>query len=246
MRWSRLFLWFVTASLVTVVAIPVSSMLARRSWHAEALVSITAVALAFGLAGYVFTFAIEQGKLRPWMVSGLIAGGLALLTWSAAIWHVDVTYDDAPPLLLLWIGTPASGWAGLMMLVGMTALMRVTARWAIITRRITIALAASLLVILSGSICYWPVLEEDATRRQLEAYFQVTSRASGILAILTGCGMLALLTASALPRLGRDEVPLSERTRFAVFCPRCGTGQTILTDGDACAACGLHIKVTAT
>jgi hypothetical protein len=73
---------------------------------------------------------------------------------------------------------------------------------------------------------------------------EMLGRLAGAMAIIAGCGTLALLV---LARLNQRSVPvaatLSDLRELTLTCPRCRARQTIAIGSGKCRGCGLVIRV---
>jgi hypothetical protein len=244
MRASRFCTALLTLALSAGIVLPILP-LAAGLWitNTDELTGVAWMTAAFAVAGYLCSLAYERGKLRLWMLTGLVTGALACVIWA---WTIITQPRTSDLIALSWVATPLSGWTLLMTFCGVLALLRVRQAWVERVRHATSVLAALLVAIGVFAICVPPSLPRGVTWKQRNTIEDVTSRLAGVLGILTGCGMIVVLTAAYAPQLRREETPESERLAFAVTCPRCAARQTITTEGDACAACGLRIKVTPT
>jgi hypothetical protein len=69
-------------------------------------------------------------------------------------------------------------------------------------------------------------------------------RLFAVLVILAAGGLVATFVLSSVRQLTGEEIPESDRRRFTIECPRCGSSQSLRTSGDACSRCDLRISVT--
>jgi hypothetical protein len=191
-----------------------------------------------------FSILIDRGKLRPMMWCGIIATWLASIGWLTMIWS---ELSESQVMLWVWWSVMLNGQAIAILLIGILGQLRIPLQWGIVMRRVTTTLLILLGLFGSATIC-WSVEVEFfwSSHRNVVDWQETAARLSGVLAILTGCGLGATILATVVPNLHDQEVPDSQRLRFAAECPRCTTRQELRTHGDACRQCGLQVKVVPT
>ncbi|MHC5022757.1 MAG: hypothetical protein ACYTGG_02435 [Planctomycetota bacterium] len=246
MRLTRALLIVMCLGLLVAIGVPLAGLVLPLWVPSVELTAVAAwLSIMFGVGLYPCAMAFERGRHRAWMVTGLAAGVLAYGAWVRAIFLVPtVTRDEWAFLLML--GTPPTGYAVFMSFAAALALLRTPPGWVRPVRRATIVCGAACAAFIVASICYYPIVDEAWSWREQQIYTEMTARGGGVLAILSGAGLVAVLIGSISPRLGEESMPASQRLTLAITCPRCGTRQRIVTDGDSCHDCGLRIKVTPT
>jgi hypothetical protein len=246
MRPTKVLLFIMGLGLLAAFGLPLASFLLPLWIGAPELASGAAwLSVIFGLGLYPCALAIERGKHRVWMISGLVAGGLAYAIWVQAIFMLPMMTRDLSQLMVQ-LATPPTGWAAFASFTGALVLLRTTAGWARVVRRGTIWVGAVCALVTVASINFYSMVESSWSWQERRFYEETAARVGGVLAILSGTGLVVVLLASIGPRLGSGSVPRSERLSLTVTCPRCGRRQRIVTDGDACSECGLRITVTPT
>jgi hypothetical protein len=198
--------------------------------------------VALSMFSVGFSMIIDRGKMRSLMWCGMIATWLAFIGWLTMIWSGS---GDYPPGLVWWC-VLFNGMAATMLVIGILAQLRLRSRWGHAARMTTMAL--SFLLGVSGSVTICLVVQSEVSGHWEYPMdkSEIAARASGVLAILTGCGLAATLLGFILPRLHEVEMPVAQRLHFTAVCPRCAVKQEFVTDGDACRECGLQIKVMPT
>jgi hypothetical protein len=240
-RLSRLLIWVTFAALLTALALPFINVYAMLN-SAEEMMACAWMAVGFAVAGYGCALAIERGKLRWWMASALLAGAGAYAVWAVAIWLPR--YTDR--YVVLWAGTPLTAWILFMMLVGLLSMLRLPNRLLRWVRGITVVCTGIGLIVITLGICCYPIIDDSGSWRDVRDFVKLITRMGSVVMILAGCGAMTIIVGALLPRIAGDEVPAADRLPFEMVCPRCGRRQGLMTEGDACAACGLKIKVAAT
>ena len=209
---------------------------------APELAAAATVAAGFAIAAMSCATAIERGRARPWMISGLLACAVGAIGWIGLIWFYPIGGPDEwfyPFLLLI----PPTCWAGLMMLIAWLLLPRVTKWWPRWIRALAIIIAALLAVHVCVATCAYLLIADGMSWEDAERYYEVSMRSGSVLAILTVVGLLAVHVPARFGELMDDEASSPGEYTMRVTCPRCGGVSRIHSGGDACAHCGLKISV---
>jgi hypothetical protein len=246
MALSRAFLWMAIGSLAGLVALWLV-LAFSPVWvsGAERIMIALGIAVAYGVGGSACAAGRQRGKHARLMMSGIIAGGLAATGWMAALIVYDLT--DQFPARVLWALLAPSGWLVLMMYLAALSGANVRRRWVVWTMRAAMLVASLLVASTVLFVGLYVEFEQRDVRYGLRREVaELGWKIGGVLGVLTSLSMLIVALAALLPRLEHEGTPESERLRVRLTCPRCGTGQTIRSDGDACARCRLRIKVTPT
>ncbi len=177
-------------------------------------------AIALGLAA-----ARERGRARWLMTAGLLLAAVGVVTWISGWWG-----GQAPErgTLVLLVAMLSSGWATLLMIVGVELAQPANGPVAVWTQRVTIGLTAALA----------PLWTYAAPGPLWDAPWLV--RTMAVVSILVVCG---LLTSLVLARLHGLAATGRAAGLITVTCPRCGLGQRLILGGDECGGCGLRIRV---
>ncbi|MDY7107467.1 MAG: hypothetical protein SYC29_02415 [Planctomycetota bacterium] len=211
---------------------------------ASRLAAAAAVAAGFTVAALSCAAAMERGRARGWMLTGLLASALAALGWIRTVWFHPVGRPGEwlTPFLLLM---PPTGWAGLMMLIAWLMLPRVTNRWLAVVRALSIICAALLAVHVCIAVCGYPVLVGQlyVSWQEEQRYLELAWRSGAVLAILTAIGLLGVYVPARFGELTSDETTARGEHTMRITCPRCGGTSVIRSGGDTCAHCGLRISV---
>ncbi|MCP3902227.1 MAG: hypothetical protein GY715_01215 [Planctomycetes bacterium] len=243
MRVSRIYAVIAVISIVGAIVFPiVGSIAVRRMPSDDELLGTVWITMAFGLAGFISALAMERSKARAWMISGLVVGALAWAGWEYGLWFPRVILE--PFSILRWLCIAGTGWAMLMSFTGLLLQLGVPPGVAVYVRRFTIGVAACLAVFAVLMATFFTTMADTMTWRDRDAFLEMVGRGGGVLGVLTLGGTLGVLASVLVPRIGLGSVPESLRRDLAITCPRCGREQTIRSHGDACAGCGLRIKVT--
>jgi len=239
---SRIYAIVSTASIAAAIILPIAGAIAvRRIPSSDQLIATAWITMAIGILGFIGALAVERGKMRRWMISGLAAGALAWSGWEYGLWSPEVLFSKWSPLRGFCIAL--SGWAVLMAFAGLLQQVAVPQGSAQHVRRLTVGVAACFIGFLSLMLIIFFIAEPGMRSRDSEHLAELIGRASGVLGVLTLAGTLGVLASALVPRIGQGRVPESMRRDLTVTCPRCGRGQSIRSHGDACGGCGLHIKV---
>lgn len=244
MRLSTIILWLLVAGVAAGVAILLFDLATGY-----AVASLYAVAPScFIFAGCCIPAAAcahvrDRGKLRPLMMSGIVAAVLAFAVWLLAM-MAEADGSAAVAVTARFAAIP-SVWSVMVMAIGLLSLARCTALWVRILR----VGSCVAILLLGAQILAWvwlsPVVARSPGWRTEDRFHETMYRIFGVLAILSACGALVTFIAARARQLSGDEtVPDEERLPFQLVCPRCGEEQVLRTAGDACARCGLRVKVT--
>jgi hypothetical protein len=176
--------------------------------------------VALGLAA-----ARERGRLPRTMMLGLLLVAVAAVAWLGLLWSGA---GISPRSFATVIAMLLTGWAILLMVVGVEMAQPVNAPVARWSRRVTVGLTLALVPMWSVA-ALGPIWEEAWLVRVMAA-----------VVVVIMCGLLMNLILARWHALVGDP---GERGRIAVRCPRCGEEQQIALGGDACGGCGLRIRV---
>jgi hypothetical protein len=166
----------------------------------------------------------------------LMWSGIAASALSAAGW---VTFALLESLWTsraehLWISSllPSTCWAGLCTVIGLVMQRRQLNAVGVWARRATIAGAALLAAAIPPAVWF-----------DLQPHVDEVARGLGALAALVVFGLLVTMIIARLRQLEGSDDPEHLRLDFTATCPRCELRQPMVTGGDVCRSCGLHIKV---
>lgn len=227
---------------VTVVLWVVEGLFPYAFPSAVELAAAATVAAGFAVAALSCATAMERGRARWWMISGLLACVVGALGWTGLIRFHPIGGPDEwfyPFLLLI----PPTCWAGLMMLTAWLLLPRVTRWWLRWIRALAIVIAALLAAHVCIATCAYLVIADGMTWEDQERYYELSMRSGAVLAILTAVGLLAVHVPARFGELMEDEASSPGEYTMRVTCPRCGGVSRIRSGGDACSHCGLKISV---
>jgi hypothetical protein len=197
----------------------------------DALSAGAAIVMWFSLAALACATTLEQGRTTALMWSGIVASAGSAAGWLGFRFQLGALTGPDADLWLSWL-MPSTCWTGLCAVVGLVMQQRQTRAVGLWLRRATIAGAA----VLAGSIP--PVVWLDLWWGGSWAF-----RIEGALAVLVGLGMVATMILARLRQLEGVEGAELVRLDFTATCPRCALRQPLVTGGDVCSQCGLHIKV---
>jgi hypothetical protein len=206
------------------------------------LAAAATVAAAFAISALSCATALERGRARPWMISGLLACLVGALGWFALIRFLPMGGSDDwffPFLLLI----PLTCWAGLMMLIAWLLLPRVAKWWLRWIRALAMLFAALLAAHVCIAACAYLVMADAMSWEDQDRYYELSMRSGAVLAILTVVGLLAVHVPARFGELMEDEASSPGEYTMRLTCPRCGGVSQIRSGGDACAHCGLKISV---
>jgi len=209
---------------------------------APELAGAATVAAAFAIAALSCATAMERGRARPWMISGLLSCLVGALGWFALIRlrPMSGSEDWFYPFVLL---IPPTCWAGLMMLTAWLVLPRVSSWWLRWIRALAVGVAVLFAAHVCVAICAYLVMADGMTWEDQERYYELSMRSGAVLAILTAVGLLAVHVPARFGELMEDEASSPGEYTMRLICPRCGGVSQIRSGGDACAHCGLKITV---
>jgi hypothetical protein len=211
---------------------------------AARLVGAAAIAAGFAVAALSCATAIERGRARRWMLTGLLASVLAALGWIRMVWfHPGGQPGDwVAPLLLLM---PPTCWAGLMMLVAWLLLPRVRHRWLHWVRALGMVFSGLLAVHVCITVCAYPMLVDQVhlSWQDEQRYLDLAWRSGAVLAILTAIGLLGVHVPARIGELTSVETTGRGEYTIQITCPRCGKTSVLRSGGDTCPHCGLKISV---
>lgn len=232
MRLSTVLKWMTLGSFLTMVALSVVTAASPFLFGGmDALSAGAAIVMWFSLAALACATTLEQGRCTALMWSGVVAAAGSAAGWLAFRFQFGALTGPAADVWVSWL-MPSTCWSGLCVVVGLVMQQRQTRAVGLWLRRATIAGAA----VLAGSIP--PVVWLGLWWRGSWAF-----RIDGALAVLVCLGMVATMIVARLRQLEGVEGPELVRLDFTATCPRCELRQPLVTGGDVCRRCGLHIKV---
>jgi hypothetical protein len=223
--------WTTFGSFLAMVALWGIAMLSPfLVFGLDALTTGAGIVVCFSLAALACATTLEQGRCMALMWSGVVAAALSAAGWLAFRFQGALT----GPAAERWVSVlmPTTCWTGLCVVIGLVMQQRQTHAVGLWLRRATIAGAA----LLAASIP--PAIWLDLWRSPNAAL-----RIQGALAVLVGLGMVATMILARLRQLEGVEGQEHLRLDFTATCPRCALRQRLVTGGDVCSRCGLHIKV---
>jgi ribosomal protein S27AE len=197
--------------------------------------------MGISLLGFICALAIERGKMRPLMISGLVSGAIVWAGWEYGLWFPEAI--TAQYSVLRSFCTAVTGWVVLMAFVGLLHQVAVPPGTAQHVRTATVVVSGCFFAFMAIALIVFMIIERDLKWGEKDAVLEFIGRVGGVFGVLTLAGTLAVLASSLVPRIGHGKVPESMRRDLDVTCPRCGRGQTIRSHGDDCGGCGLRIKV---
>ncbi|MCZ6836733.1 MAG: hypothetical protein O7G85_13230 [Planctomycetota bacterium] len=211
----------------------------------EGIIKILTVLLVLGFGGMACTMAMDRNKYRHLMMSGLIAGALAALGWIVFI--VMIGEVDWSRHRVLWTLLSPTGWFMMMVyLAGLSGVKidRPLMKWLCVLSIVCTGLFCIVGIYSVGR--YYQIMSESSGFQILQGYSDRAITNCGVLGLFTFFSLMLVAVLAAMPRLEHKEVPTAQRLKVHLTCPRCKLEQSILSDGDACSACRLRIKVTPT
>jgi len=249
MRVSRVFILGFLASLAATVAGAFAAMMVGPAlpivgdYWALGFVAAGAFLVAAGAAKVH-----ERGRWRIAMFCSIVFSFLTAAGWCIVVTGV-LGWDDASLLFSAAISVPGIASVGAM-LSGLMALpvFRSAAPRAIRALSIGAMLAATagaeawMLAAVWAELAHSYTLYDQYYRAW--AVVEVLGRVFAVLVILAAGGLVATFVLSSVRQLTGEEIPESDRRRFTIECPRCGSSQSLRTGGDACGRCDLRISVT--
>jgi len=211
---------------------------------ASRLAAAATIAAGFVAAALSCATAMERGRARRWMITGLFACAVGALGWVRMVWFHPIGRPASwvAPLLLLM---PPTCWAGLMMLVAWLVLPQVTKRWLVWVRAFSVVFASLLAAHVCIATCAYPLFVDEVymSWQDEQRYIDLTMRSGAVLAIMTMIGLLGVHVPARIAELTDDEASSPGEYTMRVTCPRCGGVSEICSGGDTCAHCGLKINV---
>jgi len=170
---------------------------------------------------------VGQRDRRWWRWVGVAVAAVGWVLAVVGIWR-GTNSEVGQQMLAGFIGLAA--WVGLANMVLLAPLqgMQHVVRWGTMAAGLACAGAINLMAYCGSN----PIME-------------FVERAAAGSAIVTGCGVLALLVLGRMNRRVefRPEEGSKVMTDITVFCPRCHHKQHIMLGGGQCGACGLRIAV---
>ncbi len=250
MRWSRLYLWTILATVVAAIAlffIQISSMV-YRARSGELFVSLT-LAFGFAVIGLACAAACENGKAPMLMRSGMIGGVVALAGWIATIFVPDLQVSMTPLRLFVW----PTAWAWLMALVGMLLLLRMHSGWRRGLRCLTIVMLSVLALYIAGAFLLYPdgsymsasgTWDESVWRRQRD-FENAAFPIGAAMTLLTAGALVTTLIIGLVGALTGRKPAIATATPIPYWleCPRCGCEQEARTGDHHCVSCRLRTRI---
>lgn len=240
MRLSKLVLW----AMVSTVGLTAATMgtLWLLALQSALLATLATGVLVLCYLGVAFGCAVALERDRaPWlMVSGIVAGLVALIAWITEIWVFRM--GGPIEVVITW---PAA-WALLALAIGLLLLFKRRKGWWIALRRSSFVLLA----VLAAQVCLTQtlspgVLLERSVLAEPE-YGRLAARLNGAMSLLAAGAVVTVLVGAWIPGLASSPEADSPRRRFWLQCPRCRHEQQALTGAGCCAGCGLRIRVELT
>lgn len=240
MRWSRFFLWAIAATIVLMIAVVAGAYyFPYQMPPAEITIGCGTLLFLYLVVGLGCSVPLENGRAPRLMRSGIILGALALVAWCAGLMIANHGQNGTGETFFKIIIWPTT-WACLMMLVGLVLMTRKASGWRMSLRRGTILL----LILLAAHIClgitFYPDGDDWETRN---AYEDITFRAGGVMALVTGAAIAMTFLSAWLGRGSAEPPQGAKRLPYWFHCPRCEEEQTSTTGSSHCRRCGLRIRV---
>jgi hypothetical protein len=243
MRWSRILLWCLPATVVPTILVPMWLVYASAGYGAPyravgtGLLLIAFIVFALGCAA-----ALDRGRLPGLLRSALVVGAVALIGWIGMVWLARRQTE----LLWLKFSVWPTCWAGLMMLIGLLMLPQRRALWWIWLRRATIVLLAVLALNIGVSVTGMTRYDPYASHAELASRWRwenITGRISAVLALLAAPALLATFLSPWLMGLGGRDDGAEASDSYWLQCPRCDAEQQAMTGSHHCSRCGLLVRL---
>jgi len=197
-------------------------------------------------AAWACAVVYERGRARWLMLSGMAACIAAAILWTLTVAAANTGAGDSMRFARL-AALPSTFAAGTM-LAGLLLLPRFTA---IGPRLIRVAAVAGVFALGAHMIAWiWlrPIMGSPMPSNRVfyrSSFDGTMYDILMIIAIVTAAACMVTYILARTREATGEEVPDHERRAFSIACPRCGSWQNLRTEGDACHACGLKIRVSA-
>lgn len=222
---------FTLALSAVVLILLLAAVWTGNFWHNDALFETAGALAGFGALAAANLVGVGQKPARPWRYAGVLAAALGLCISVYASWTHIPSYPEGEALFGTLIAI--SAWSALAILA-LAVPLTPGQLW---VRIVTIAAAAITAVLLDSVL--W-IGESTADQFGIFRY-------AAAAAIVTGCGVLALLVLARLNRHMGEKPVLAEIRELTVICPGCRKKQLLSLDPSParCRTCGLkfHIKI---
>lgn len=242
MRYERTPIYLFFACVLATAVLGMLAALYGMSTIIQFSLSISLLLAGLSLVAAGCMAAWSRGRMRRWMLSGMISCALAMVCWTPGLWILVMQGQGLTDWLI--IACALSCWSVVMMCAGLLYIPRFTLIWLRLLRLCTlmaVVLLAALVV--AGSIVI-PALQLVGVGLAESAATENLMRAFGVLVILVSVGFLFIWLMARMPTLsGRDSADDQAAMRFSCACPRCNAACELQTGGDACRACGLNVRV---
>jgi hypothetical protein len=242
MRLSRIFTWCLIASVLLAPTVPIALFYVLPFYvDPWPFAAIGALVVAFFIVALGCAVSRENGRAPRLMASGMIVGALALAGWIAAVCLANGREFETWLRLIVW----PTGWACLMMLLGLVLLPRRGWRWWVWLRGITIALLALMAAFICLAVTFQPTYDWRWGPHP-RVYDEQALRYGALLALFTVGAMVATFLSPWMMALIEKPGGRVASVPYRLLCPRCGRRQSARTGEHHCTRCGLRIQVELT